>query len=225
MLRLVGKQAKGTAEGRPVPLNDSSTQSSRDEKELKEENLFVLNGRGVYVSGLVNHYRVSLLLDNGATSSILNEEIWKNSGQYRPEKLQKINATLTVGNGENLAVQGRTIINLRFGKVVFRVPLLVVRDIPHACILGSDFFEQESCRILYDVGTLVVHGEEVPIFYQRKAPSVCRIVVEEEVELKPGTEVIVCGKFEPDLSGTAGLLGFWEGFERILRKNWVVSFV
>ena len=190
--QLVGKQARGTAEGRPVPLNASRTQSSHAEKDLREENLFVLRGRGVYVSGLVNHARVSLLLDTGTTSSILNGETWKKSGQYRPEKLQKINAILTVANGENLAVQGRTIINLRFGTSVFRVPMLVVPDIPHACILGSDFFEQESFRILYDVGTLVVQGEEVPIFYQRKASSVCRVVVEEEVELKPGTEVIVC---------------------------------
>ena len=104
---------------------------------------------------------------------------------------------------------------MHFGKVVFRVPILVVRDIPHACILGLDFFERESCRILYDDGTLVVHGEEVPIFYKRKAPSVCRIVVKEEVELKPGTEVVVCGKLEPGCERNYGTPGILEG----LRKN------
>ena len=93
--------------------------------------------------------------------------------------------------------------------------MLVVRDIPHACILGSDFFERESCRILYDVGTLVVHGEEAPIFYQRKAPSVCPIVVEEEVELKPGTQVTVCGNLEPGFARNYGTPGILEG----LRKN------
>ena len=158
---------------------------------------------------------MSLLLDTGTTSSILNEETWKKSGQYCPEKLQKFNATLTVANGEKLAVQDRAVINVRFGNSLFKVPMLVVRDIPHACILRSDFFERESCQILYDVGTFVVQGEELPIFYQRKAPSICRVVVEEEVELKVGTEVVLCGKLEPGFERNDGTPGILEGS----RKN------
>ena len=215
MSQFIGKRTEGPAEGQPVPLNDSKTRSSSDDKACREENLFVLSGRGVYVSGLINHTRVSLLLDTGATSSILNEETWKKSGQYRPEKLHKFNASLTVANGEKLAVQGKTVINVRFGNSLFRVPMLVVRDIPHACILGSDFFERESCQILYDVGTLVVQGEEIPIFYERKAPSVCRVVVDEEVELKAGTEVVLCGKLEPGFERNNGTPGILEGH----RKN------
>jgi len=34
-----------------------------------------------------------MLLDTGSTLSILNEETWKKSGQYRPEKLHMINAS------------------------------------------------------------------------------------------------------------------------------------
>ena len=171
----------------------------------------------MFVSGLINHTRVSLRLDTGATSSILNEETWKKSGQYRPEKLRKFNATLTVANGEKLAVQGRAVINVRFGNSLFKVPMLVVRDIPHACILGLDFFERESCRILYDVGMFVVQGEEIPISYQRKAPSICLVVVEEEVELKAGTEVVLCGKLEPSFERNDGTPGMLEGS----RKNTV----
>ena len=61
-------------------MNGSRTQSSCNDKDYREENLYVLSGRGVYVSGLVNHTRVSMLLDTSATSSILNEETWKKSG-------------------------------------------------------------------------------------------------------------------------------------------------
>lgn len=56
--------------------------------------------------------------------------------------------TLTVANGEKLVVQGIAVINVRFGNSVFKVPMLVVRDIRHTCILGSDFFERESCTVL-----------------------------------------------------------------------------
>ena len=99
-------------------------------------------------------------------------------------------------NGEKLVVQGRVVINMHFRNSLFKVPTVVVCDIPHACILGSDFFKRESCRISYNVGTFVVQGEEIPIFYQRKAPSICCVVVEEKVELEAGTELVLCGKLE-----------------------------
>ena len=70
-------------------------------------------------------------------------------------------------------------------------------------------------KLAVSFGTLVVPVEEVPIFYQGKAPSVCHIVVEEEIELKPGTEVIVCGKLEPGFERNYGTPGILEG----LRKN------
>jgi len=152
---------------------------------------------------------------------VRNEETWKKSGHYRPDKLQKINATLTVANGEVLAVQGRTIISLRLGNSTFKVPMLIVRDIPHACILASDFFEKESCRILYDTGTFMAKGEELPIFYPKKAPSVCRIALTEQVELQPGKEVVLCGKLEPGFERNNGTPGILEG----LRKDTVEKFV
>jgi len=183
--------------------------------------LFVLSGRGVYVSGLINHARISILLDTGATSSVRNEETWKKSGHYRPDKPQKFNATLTVANGEVMAVQGRTIISLRLGNSTFKVPMLIVRDIPHECILASDFFEKESCRILYDTGTFMAKGEELPIFYPKKAPSVCRIALTEQVELQPGKEVVLCGKLEPGFERNNGTPGILEG----LRKDTVEKFV
>ena len=166
--------------------------------------MFLLSGRSVYVSGLINHTCASLLLDTGVTSSILYAEMWKNSGQYCPEKLQKFNSMLIVANRQKLVIQGRVVINMHFGNSLFKVPTVVVRDIPHACILGSDFFKWESCGSLYDVGTFVVQGEVIPIFYQRKAPSICCVVVEEEVELEAGTELVLCGKLEHRFAQNSG---------------------
>ena len=44
----------------------------------------------------------------------------------------------------------------------------------------------------------MVQGEVIPIFYQRKAPSICCVVVEEEVESEAGTELVLCGKLEAE---------------------------
>jgi len=64
-------------------------------------------------------------------------------------------------------------------------------------------------------------GEELPIFNQKKAPSASRIVLTERVELQPGTEVVLCGKFEPGFERNNGTPGLLEG----LRKDTVEKFV
>jgi len=133
----------------------------------------------------------------------------KKLGICQPDKLQKIKVTLIVANGEVLAVQGKTIISLRSGNSTFKVTMLIVHDISQACILGSDSFERESCYILYDAGTFVAKGEEVLVFYQKKAPSDCHVILTEQVELQQGTEVVLRGKLEPAFernNGTPGIL-------------------
>ena len=68
--------------------------------------MFVLSGRGVYISGLINQALISVLLDTGATSNILNEETWKKSGNNRSAKLHKMKLTPDLANGEVSAIQG-----------------------------------------------------------------------------------------------------------------------
>ena len=42
-----------------------------------ESVLFVLSESEIYVSGLVNHRLMCILLDTGATVSVLSESAWK----------------------------------------------------------------------------------------------------------------------------------------------------
>lgn len=62
---------------------------------------------------------------------------------------------------------------------MFEVPMLIVCDIPHACILGSDFFEQHD--------HLLLKVKKYPFVTIKRPPTVCRIMLAEKVEIKPGT--------------------------------------
>ena len=76
-----------------------------------------------------------------------------------------MNATLKVANGDGLDIEGRTVVTLRFGDLTFSVSMLIVRNIPYSCIVGSDFFKDHGCKIRYDMRTLVVAGTEISIFH------------------------------------------------------------
>ena len=61
---------------------------------MKEHTLYTISGNGVYVTSIANHKQTSVLLDSGATISIIEEDMWRKSGAYSPENLKQLHAIL-----------------------------------------------------------------------------------------------------------------------------------
>ena len=123
------------------------------------------------------------------------------NGRYEPETLETVESSVTVANGDKLATLGESI---------FRVPVLIVRDISHECILGSDFFKEHGCQILYDLGTLHMGNEVLAIFYKNTSPKVCRVFLDQNVEIDGGTEVVISATLERGFDRNNGTPGITE---------------
>lgn len=80
-----GKQISGPAEGQAVPMRPTVVaQAPIVNNEINNPAVFISNqvlsaiaDCGFYITGLVNHSETCILLDTGATVSVLNEETWK----------------------------------------------------------------------------------------------------------------------------------------------------
>ena len=150
------------------------------------------------------------MLDTGATISVIDEDIWRKSGNYHPEQIEPLDATQTVANGGSLPVQGRARIKLQIGNLSLMVPLFVVKDISQPVILGSDFFHNHGCRNAYDTGTFLVMDTEVPIHFQKSPPSLCRVYLQETLMCEPGTEVMATVRLENGYEKNGGTPGVIE---------------
>ena len=93
---------------------------------------------GVYVSGIVNHRKMSILLDSGSIVCIISEEIWKKSGT-NGVNLQPVHRTFTSASGSTIVVLGETGERLRIGDTRISFPVIVARNISHDCLLRIDF--------------------------------------------------------------------------------------
>ena len=86
-------------------VNDVNNPASASNKVLSET-----SNSGIYVTGIVNQRVTCILLDTGASVSILNEGTWRKSAPVT--KIVPVTRTLTTANGNELTVLGET--NVRF---------------------------------------------------------------------------------------------------------------
>ena len=209
-----GKRAPGVDKRQPAPSESekASTKFQRGD-HVKEHTLYTISGN--CVTAIVNHKQTSVMLDTGATISIIEENTWRKSGAYSPEELKQLDATLTVANGESLSVQGHVPVKLRISDLTVMVPMVVVRGISQPVILGSDFFHNYGCRISYDTGTFLVQNTEVPIHFLKSPPSLCRVFLREKLQCDPGTEIVTTVRLENGYEKNYGTPGVIEDKKKL----------
>lgn len=200
-----------------MALSDSDVREVNYNTTANDSVISAISDSGIYITGLVNHCLTCVLLDTGATVSVLSEDTWKKSGYV--SKLKPVIGTLTTANGNELTVLGETQVRFRIGNMDCSWPVMIAQGLAHDCILGSDFFQQYGCQIHYDTGTFVVGDAEIPIRYCKVTPSVCRLYLCAEVEVEPGTEQVLGARLEEGYEQNTGSPGILEGSKELKGKS------
>ena len=73
---------------------------------------------------------------------------------------------------------------------------ILFADIKNDAILGIDFLSTNRCDVLLSKDHLVLNGEKIACYRSTNEaqPSCCRIALMENVQVPPGTEMIVKGR-------------------------------
>ena len=122
-----------------------------------------------------------MLLDTGATASVLIEKTWRKSGHGL-----KVNpVTRIIANGNELMVLEEMKVRFLVGNIDCFWPVMIAQGLSHDCILGSDFFQHFDCQIHYYTGTNVVGHTKIPIRYCKVTPHVCKKNLSDDIQ---GTE-------------------------------------
>ena len=209
----LGKRFTGPARGQPDPapaINGPPPEVNNDIHCDTETSRVAssISDAGIYISGVVNHQIVPIMLDTGATVSVVSEELWRKCGGY--SSLLPVAATLTAANGNQIEVQGQAEVRLRIAEFDILWTVIVARGLSHDCLLGTDFFHQYMCKICYGTGTFMAGSTEVPIRYQKVKPVVGRVVLQSDTEIEPGTERIIGGRLESGFKRDSGSPGVIE---------------
>ena len=103
-----------------------------------------------YVNGTFGGVKISLLLDSGAGSTIIDEEIWK--VVRGNEELESVSFSIKSATQHALEVLGQktvsfNLFNERNGSRNVTAKVVVVRGSPYKGIIGVDFLMKYSAKI------------------------------------------------------------------------------
>lgn len=93
-----------------------------------------------------------VLLDTGATVSVLSESAWETSGNV--SGLKPVTGRLTRANGNELTVLGEAEARFCVENIDCSWPVMIIQGLNNDCILGSDFSTTMAVRFIMTLGLL-----------------------------------------------------------------------
>ncbi|CAG2221022.1 unnamed protein product [Mytilus edulis] len=140
---------------------------------------------GFYTKGYLQNLPLTILIDNGSTSSILNYKIYRQLADVLKNAiLEPSTYKLFDVNGNPLCSYGTLKQKLTLGTADFNTEFLVC-DIKQDAILGQDFLLDHIDKIDYKRQILSTKDTDIRCWIGGEANAICRVIVNETVTL-PG---------------------------------------
>ena len=154
---------------------------------------------------------VMMLLDTGASISILPRSLWVELQEGLKSTPQTSNVEIEVGNGARLDTDGTVRIPFLISEFEFEHVFFICKDSTVA-ILGNDFVVRHQIHLFMAEGWMSYCGHDMPLFNRHGARQVRKVYLAKAVVIPPMQEVEVptylrdrrCNTrpmmFEPDTS-------------------------
>ena len=141
------------------------------------------------VPGQINNNNCPLILvDSGSPVTIIRSDFWKQVKD--PNTLVNEEEECFQGvTHDGLKIVGITQLNLHFGKLHVKHPVLIVDKIAHKFILGNDFLTKYNCDLLNSAKAIVFGGQQVPYtLFRSTVNSICPVICSSATTVGPYEE-------------------------------------
>ena len=117
---------------------------------------------GLYVKALIGGMETSLLIDTGATISLLSRVLFESLLKDKSYELKGVFDPIFSANGTQIDIIGQTEVCVAIGESKLQQSV-VIADIRVDGILGMDFLKNYNCVINLQRETLLVSGTDHPV--------------------------------------------------------------
>lgn len=162
----------------------------------------------VFIMGQIGNNEMLILVDTGAAFSIIREDLWLRT-KLQDQQLQEVGQIprLVNASGDAIDFRGRCEVSVKIAGQIYIHPMLIVRKLSQACLLGADFLRKNKLDVVMSRETIRLPGGlEVPIACV-SSPVVSAVTLDKNTMVPAESEVIIRGVCkEPPIKGAIGLL-------------------
>jgi len=213
------------SDSRPTPQTTGRMRYDRNQRQRRKRDKvsYRLGNRssdadvGLYVAGTIHGTGVDLLIDTGATVTILSRDVYR---RIKPEKrpdLIPVRGKVSLADGRPMSVDGKGLFEISLHGVRRRHKMLVA-DISAGGILGLDFLKFNSCRLDVNKSRLSIGKENLPCTFKGQV-GCARIIVAETVNVPAMHEMIVPGKLDKLSSSAVPEIGVIEQYQKFGERH------
>jgi hypothetical protein len=152
---------------------------------------------------MINEVSVPVLLDTGATTTVVSLEAWKQFASPNDElEPSEEECRLTSASGDNLHILGSAMLTFQFGEL----------EIPHMVdvLENLDHSYKHGCDIHYRTKTLEIAGRELPLHREEEQPRISRVTLARSVTIPPNSEMVLTGHLRSSVGLNEGSSGIIE---------------
>uniref|UniRef100_A0AAV2MQ11 Reverse transcriptase n=1 Tax=Knipowitschia caucasica TaxID=637954 RepID=A0AAV2MQ11_KNICA len=177
-----------------------------------------------YVRGVIEGVEASVLVDSGASVSLISSDFRMAVPTLRGRPLKKDFIGSRAVNGQTLDTLGTVDVSLHLGRASWRHTFHVLRESTQAVLLGLDFLAVNRALLDLGRGVLEIGDTCLPLLYQAQlVPECCNVSLADGVIIPPLSEALVPvhvrppgganrpvtdfeGYLEPNVPDSAGLV-------------------
>ena len=149
---------------------------------------------GLYVPALVRGEKVHLLVDTGATDTVLSYTFFYEISQEKRLKLTTRGSRVRTADGSLLQTIGGAYVEVQVGRTTLPLNIVFGNIGTMEGILGMDFLVPTRGCLDFNTMELKINGEKVRCTGNKGEQFCARVVVEKTTIVPPGHEAIVPGQ-------------------------------
>ena len=161
--------------------------------ECKISSEALKNEHGIYLMGCINQQAIPMLVDTGATCSIMSSKVYDTVPPDHRPQLQNRKCGIRSVSGETIRCRGVTTFDIRFGDTCLPIEFHVA-DVQDNVLLGMSFLTGFGAKLNLDEGSLEISGKSIPCLILNGRPKAQRVFLYGNYIIPAGREMILPGK-------------------------------
>ena len=161
------KQPRGGGRGRGRGFQRGNQRPYNNQQGRQNAIKRSSNNSGMFVNVQICDKNVKLLVDTGATLSILSDNLYNSlkSSLGGEHKLTKVKREILSATDEPVKCSGKTVMSIKIGNKIYKQEFAIA-EISTDGVIGLDFLNKYRCKVDIVNRKLLIDSDEVPMISQ-----------------------------------------------------------